>query len=233
MQTWIQTTTLEGNHDYDAWIMEGYTGYDTTSPSAASPPPTRSSASSSRTNDLAAGSGHITGVVVGIKTYTPPKGGAFDFWGGNTGTKVGGPIKRPWLSLSDLEAGDQAVWVGQGNADGTLRHLRRPRRQLHAQLVGRAAGLQPQHDQRHRAQRRDGRVGNLPLNGWWTEFDGYVFNDTNRNGVQGPGRGGVPSFTLTLRTARQLADGPRQNTATTDATATTTSRAATRSGSGP
>ena len=26
---WVQTTTLEGNHDWDAWIMEGATGYDT------------------------------------------------------------------------------------------------------------------------------------------------------------------------------------------------------------
>ncbi len=28
-QTWIQTTTLEGNHDWDTWIMEGATGFDT------------------------------------------------------------------------------------------------------------------------------------------------------------------------------------------------------------
>ncbi len=26
---WIQTTTLEGNHDWDAWVMEGATGLDT------------------------------------------------------------------------------------------------------------------------------------------------------------------------------------------------------------
>ena len=30
-------------------------------------------------------------------------------------------------------------------------------------------------------------LGSLPLNGWWTEFDGYVFNDTNRNGSKDPG----------------------------------------------
>ncbi len=28
-QKWIQTTTLEGNHDWDTWVMEGSTGYDT------------------------------------------------------------------------------------------------------------------------------------------------------------------------------------------------------------
>ena len=27
--SWIQTTTLEGNHDWDAWVMEGATGLDT------------------------------------------------------------------------------------------------------------------------------------------------------------------------------------------------------------
>ena len=27
--TWVQTTTLEGNHDWDAWVMEGATGLDT------------------------------------------------------------------------------------------------------------------------------------------------------------------------------------------------------------
>jgi len=39
---------------------------------------------------------------------------------GNTGTKVGGPIVSPWLSLVDLGAGDAAVWVGRGAADGTF-----------------------------------------------------------------------------------------------------------------
>ena len=28
-QNWVQTTTLEGNHDWDAWLMEGSTGLDT------------------------------------------------------------------------------------------------------------------------------------------------------------------------------------------------------------
>ena len=42
-------------------------------------------------------------------------------------------------------------------------------------------------------------MGTLPLNGWWTRYDGYVFNDTNRNGVKDPGEPGMPNFTLTLR----------------------------------
>ena len=42
-------------------------------------------------------------------------------------------------------------------------------------------------------------LGVLPLTGWWTKFDGYVFNDTNRNGVRDPGEPGVPNFGLTIR----------------------------------
>ena len=56
-------------------------------------------------------------------------------------------------------------------------------------------------------------MGNLPLNGWWTEYDGFVFNDTNRNGVKDGGEYGVPGFTLTLRQPREHADGPGPNTA--------------------
>lgn len=38
-QIWIQTTTLEGNHDFDTWLMEGSTGYDTEALVAGEPVP--------------------------------------------------------------------------------------------------------------------------------------------------------------------------------------------------
>ena len=42
-------------------------------------------------------------------------------------------------------------------------------------------------------------MGVLGLLGWWTKFDGYVFNDANSNGIKDPGEAGVPNFTLTMR----------------------------------
>ena len=55
-------------------------------------------------------------------------------------------------------------------------------------------------------------IGILPLAGWWTVYSGYVFNDTNRNGVMdwtdtngdgcpqaGEGELGVPNFGVVLR----------------------------------
>ncbi|MCW2768130.1 MAG: pectin esterase [Nocardioides sp.] len=219
-QQWIQTTTLEGNHDWDAWVMEGMTGYDTEFTLAGEPvpqpifgfaPPTHNG---QPLNGSAAG--HIKGSVVGIKTYTPPKGGSFDFWGGNTGTKPAGPIVRPWLSLADLQAGDAAVWVGQGDANGgfdiagvpdgnyTLSWWDEPQNYNLNQInvtVSNGETVQ---------------MGTLPLNGWWTTYEGFVFNDTNRNGVKDSGEAGVPNFGLTLRRRENSLMDRGQTTVTTD-----------------
>ena len=215
-QGWIQTTTLEGNHDYDAWLMEGDTGYSTIFARGGEPTPDPIFGFVKATDTMAAGTGHIKGSVVGIKTYTPPKGGAFDFWGGNTGTKVNGPIVKPWLSLVDLGGGDTAVFVGQGNDDGTF------------DISGVPAGNyllswwdEPQDYNLNKINvtvTGGGTVemGQLPLNGWWTEYDGYVFSDTNRNGVKDDGEPGIPNFTLTLRHRENNLMDRGQNSATTD-----------------
>ena len=42
-------------------------------------------------------------------------------------------------------------------------------------------------------------MGILPLTGWFTDIEGYVFNDTNRNGRRDAGEAGVPNFGLTVR----------------------------------
>ena len=166
--------------------------------------------------------------------HARPRAASFDFWGGNTGTKVEHAIDRAWLSLADLEDGDVAVWVGRGNADGTLRHLRRARRQLHAELVGRAAELQPQHDQRHRHQRRDRRHGQPPAERLVDRVRGLRLQRHQPQRRQGPGETGRPELHAHHAPARQLADGPRPDHGHAPTpTATTSSRAPTRSASGP
>ena len=223
-ETWIQTTTLEGNHGWDTWLMEGATGFDTEFVRAgeAVPQPifgfVRPLRDGQPVSTAPSAQGHIKGVVVAIKSYTPPKGGNFNLWKGQTGTKVDKPIVRPWLSLADLQDGDEAIWVGRGNADGsfdisgvpdgnyTLTWWDEP--QDHFIVMLNVSVI-------------DGEtveMGNLPLNGWWTEFEGYVFNDTNRNGVKDPGENGVPNFTITLRKQENSLFDRGQNTATTDST---------------
>ncbi len=218
-ETWIQTTTLEGNHDYDVWLMEGDAGYSTIFAQGGEPTPDAIFGFVKPLHNgapLSGAAGHIKGTVVGIKTYTPPKGGSFDFWGGNTGTKVGHPIKKPWLSLTDLQAGDEAVWIGQGTVDGkfdiagvpdgnyTLSWWDEPQDYNLNMINVTVSGGETV------------AMGQLPLNGWWTEYDGYVFNDANRNGKRDPGEKGIPNFTLTIRHRENNLYDRGQNTATTD-----------------
>ncbi len=216
-QDWIQTTTLEGNHDFDTWLMEGATGYDTEATVAGEPVPTPQFGFVKPKNNLGtSGSGSISGVVVGVKQYTPPKGGDANFFNGLTGSKTDKPIPNPVLSLADLQNGDQAVWVGRGQADGsftiphvpdgdyTLTWWDEPQNYI-LTLVNVTV--------------RNGeavKMGQLPLNGWWTPLDGYVYNDTNRNGKKDAGEAGIPNFTLTLRKQDNSLMDRGSTTATTD-----------------
>lgn len=218
---WVQTTTLEGNHDWDSWVMEGSTGYDTEFVLAGEAVPTPLFGYAVPTKDgqpLSAGSaGHITGRVMRTLHYVPPKGGDFDIYNGFTGSKVQRPVPDAWLSLSDLENGDQAVWVGRAGADGrfdisgvpdgdyTLTWWDEAQNNLLAfQAVNVAGG-------------ETVAMGTVPMTGWWTEYSGYVFNDANRNGVKNPGENGIPNFTLTLRKRDNSLMDRGQTTVSTDA----------------
>ena len=232
-EAWIQTTTLEGNHDYDAWIMEGDTGFDQTFVRGGElvPLPIFGFVRPLHNGQpLSGAQGHIKGTVVGVKTYTPPTGGAFDFWGGNTGTKVGGPIVKPWLSLMDLDAGDVAVWVGRGDAQGAFDIAGVPNGNYTLAWWDEPQDYNLNFINVTVAGGQVVEMGQLPLNGWWTEYSGYVFDDANRNGKMdwndsngngcpdaGEGELGVPGFTLTLRHRENNLYDRGQNTAGTDA----------------
>jgi uncharacterized repeat protein (TIGR01451 family) len=211
-QSWVQTTTLEGNHDFDAWAMEGATGYDTEFivggepfPSIIFgfvPGPTSTYWNSPAHRFAAGGTGTIKGVIDATDIYVPAKGGQSlpgTIWGGMAGAKVDHPIDKPWITLSDLNRGDTAVYVGRGKADGsfeiknvpdgsyTLTYWDDPQDyilDLLAVTVNHGEVLD---------------MGVLPLTGWWSDLQGDVFNDLNRNGKRDAGEPGVPNFTLTLR----------------------------------
>ena len=149
--SWVQTTTLEGNHDWDAWVMEGATGLDTEFVVAGEPFPAT-----------------IFGYVPGpIDSYwnsqrpqvRRPAGRARSraSWTRSTCTSrptVASPCPEPsgaaWPAPRSIirstsrgsrcptsDRGDTAVWVGRGNDDGAFRS-QRPRRDLHADVLGRA-----------------------------------------------------------------------------------------------
>ncbi len=197
---YIQTTTLEGNHDFDTWLMEGSTGYDTESTVAGEPVPTPQFGFVHPHNDITGTrSGSISGVVVAVKQYYPPVGGSFNFWFGSTGSRLDKPIKNPVLSLVDLNNGDQAVWVGRGAADGSFSIPNVPDGNYQLTWWDEPQNYILQLVNVTVSGGEAVQLGQLPLNGWWTQISGHVFLDDNKNGKRDPGEQGVAQFPLTLR----------------------------------
>ena len=219
-ETWIQTTTLEGNHDWDTWVMEGSTGYDTEFAVAgeAVPMPLFGFAAPVKNGQpLGGGTGSISGRVMRTVHYVPPKGGEFDLFNGYTGSRTQRPIPDAWISLAGLEVGDQAVWVGQAGPQGNFTIDNVPdgnyqitwwdeaQNHLIALQNVTVAGGEPVD------------MGVLPVSGWWTEYTGKVFNDKNRNGKRDAGEPGVPNFPLTMRKRDNTLMDRGQTAAVTDA----------------
>ena len=199
---WVQTTTLEGNHDWDSWVMEGNTGYDTEFVTAGEPVPTAVFGFVEPTALSGSAPGEIKGVVDAMKIYVPAVGGLAStgqIWGGLNGGKIDKPINRPWIALTDLLNGDQAVYVGRGNADGTFDIKNVPNGNYTITWWDDAQNyiLDLQNVTVSGGQVED--LGILPLQEWWTQFEGHVFNDLNSNGKRDPGEPGVKDMTVAIK----------------------------------
>ena len=177
-------------------------------------------------------SGSITGTVVAVKQYYPPVGGSFDYLGGMTGAKLDHPIEDPILSLDDLENGDQAVWVGRGDANGhfTISNVPDGNYQLTWWDEPQNYILQLVNVTVSNGEAVD--LGQLPVTGWWTELSAARLPRREQERQADPGEQGVSQFPLTLRKKDNSLMDRGSNAVSTDATATTPSRAPTRCPSG-
>ena len=166
-QSWVQTTTLEGNHDWDTWLLEGSTGFDTefvvagepfpftifgyvpgpTSKYQVRPDRPTPTGSSRRTPSPPAGPARSRASSSAMKVYVPTTGGAClpgTIWGGLCGAKIDKPIDgrrgspSPTSAAATPPSGSSAADAGR-----QLHHHRRARRHLHAHLLGRGAEPHP------------------------------------------------------------------------------------------
>jgi uncharacterized repeat protein (TIGR01451 family) len=203
---WIQTTTLEGNHDWDSWVMEGSTGLDTEFVVSGEPFPATFFGYVLPSNTMGAGSNTINGQALAVSAYIPPVGGIV----GETGLlgakpKDKNPIKRLFVSLSDINNGDQTVYVeefdcnaacdpinfsipGVPDGDYVLGLWDEPQDYIFGE----------QNVSVHNGEVAD--LGSISMLGWWTTIEGHVFNDTNANGKMDPGEPGIPNFPIVMRT---------------------------------
>ena len=217
---WVQTTTLEGGHDHDIWSQEGATGFDTEQTKGAELVPSvqfgfvKTQAVAVPRKNVP--TGEIKGVAVAGLPYVGGQNGQVVPETGFAGAKFGGPIKQPWIALSDLGAGDAQVYVGRGGTDGTfdIKNLPDGTYQLSIWDDDQDYILWSFNVEVSGGGVTD--VGNKMIVGWFTHVHGTVFVDTNGNGKRDPGEKGVPQFGLTVRERDNSLMDQATNTASTD-----------------
>jgi hypothetical protein len=198
---WVQTTTLEGGHDWDTWLQEGATGYDTEFIFAGEPFPW-TMFGFVRPKALSVSGPHtISGTVVGISVYIPPQGGTpipGGEWGGLSGAKIKGPVDRPYIALSDLGNADQMVYMGRANANGSFAITGVPDGNY---LLTAWDGPQVYLIDFYNVTVAGGSVNmsNVFLTGWFANFHGSVFIDSNANGKRDAGEKGLAGQEITIR----------------------------------
>jgi len=202
---WIQTTTLEGSHGWDTWLQEAGTGLDNEFIVAGEPFPWTIFGFVAPTNTLTvidATYGSITGVIMGITTYSPSQGGLphqGDIWGGLMGAKLDEPIAYPWLSLNSLQGGDTAVWVGRGEADGSFQIDNVPPGTYFLSYWDENQHYILDWVQVEVEAATTTDVGVRTMTNWFTKWFGTVFLDYNENGYRDEGEPGVPDYLVVLR----------------------------------
>ena len=223
--TWEQTTTLEGNHDWDAWVMEGATGLDTEFVVAGEPFPATFFGFVEKTDFPAPGTGTITGTALAVSAYIPPVGGI----GGEAGLlgakpKDKNPIHRLFVSLSDINNNDQTVYMHEFDCDennGCLPvNFDIPNVPAGDYVIGVWDEPQDYIFLEQNVSVGDGEtvdLGSLSMLGWWTTIDGYVFNDLNANGIKDPGEPGMSGFPVAMRTRENSLMDRGATVVTTDA----------------
>ncbi len=145
--------------------------------------------------------GGITGSVHEGCTYIASVGGGYvpNSVPGANGTQDCGPISKPLIAVSGLDVGDQVVWAGTGNADGTytVPHLADGSYMVTVwdspiNHILETFNVTVTNDEVINA-------GVTYLGGWFTHITGSVFVDTNGNGRRDAGEQGVVRTNVTFR----------------------------------
>ncbi|MGI5238969.1 SdrD B-like domain-containing protein [Dactylosporangium sp. CA-139066] len=216
--TWVQTTTLEGGHDWDIWVQEGDTGYDTEQTLGGERVPFADFGfvAPKALPANSAVTGRITGTAVLGRTYVGGQGGVTLPNDGVAGSKIAGPVAQPWVALSNLGAGDQMVYLARGAANGSFDIRNVPDGDYSLTLWD---GPQETILDFFNVTVRGGKtvdIGNKILVGWFTSIRGTVFIDSNGNGKRDPGEAGVPQFPVALKERDNSLMDQGTNTVTTD-----------------
>ena len=216
---WIETTTLEGGHDWDTWNQEGSTGYDTELIVGGErvTPVTFGFVRQTHNDDLfrsgdqsyydaamTGGTGSLTGALKVGRAFIGATGPSALAGANLSNAKEDGPIEDGVVSVNCL-AGcaaptDSAVWVGRAKTDGTFTVTGLQPGDYGIALWDESQSYILATLQYHVDANATTDMGDVLLPGWFTDIQGTIFIDTNENGKRDPGEAGVPDFFMSIRT---------------------------------
>ncbi len=200
---WIQTTTLEGNVDWDTWVQEGYSGLDNEFLQAAEPFPwTIFGFIEQLDNYNGTETGGVEGHIVEVEMFYPLVGGLpyqGGIWGGLSGAKIVGPISNGWVALNDLQDEDQANYVAPADANGYFRIDNVPDGNYSLTWWDDNVFHIVDWKQVTVSNGQITDMGNLFLTSWFAKISGTIFLDANENGRQDPGEQGVSDIAVVVK----------------------------------
>jgi hypothetical protein len=240
-----QTTTLEGSHDWDQWLLAGDSGLDaelTNGSEKVSPvfsgwavyDPNAQNNGLDNYNDARAVKKRVPAAALPDASVGLPQGSIHGFAHNAysysadpvSGNILGatdalqqdaGPQKHLWLALTDLTNGDATIFAAPFYND-----------KGEYTITGIPAGdyllsywdfdqltIMEAENVTVTANHRT-EVETLRMPQWWTKIEGTVFNDENGNGKQDPGEPGIPGLAVTLRDRTNNLFEQGSNFATTD-----------------
>jgi uncharacterized repeat protein (TIGR01451 family) len=238
---WVQTTTLEGGHDWDTWNIEGGTGFDTelivggervppvahgfvklthNDAQMATMPASAYYDAANGFNSQNGNNGSLTGRLMVGRAYTG-SGGAQALAGTNlTNSKSDGPIEDGLISISCIATcdapTDSTVWTGRAHSDGTFTVTGLQTGDYTVAFWDQTQNYILAVMQYSVVSGQTTDAGDVLLPGWFTDLQGSVFVDTNANGVRDPSEHGVPDFGVTIRTRGNSLQDQGAATALTD-----------------
>ncbi len=206
------------------WVMEGSTGLDTEFAVGGEPfPAVFFGYVRSAVNSMGSGNATVKGTALAVSAYIPPTGGIV----GETGLlgakpKDKNPIHRLFVSLSDINNGDQTVFVKEFDCNAACDpvNFNIPNVPAGDYVIGLWDEPQDYIFFEQNVSVGSGEtidLGALSMLGWWTTIDGHVFNDLNGNGKMDNGETGIPNFPIVMRTRENSIMDRGATLVTTDA----------------
>ncbi len=195
---WVQTTTIEGTHVIDAWLLENDEGYSPREGFQQAAVWIGFVRQPANPWHGQTGNGTIQGRVMTTLEWTPPINPLV----------LGDPVDRPYIAVTDIGGNDDLVYLARGNPDGTFQITGVPDGIYQLAIFDEPLDFiinfrtvqipEPAiNDTDNNLRTVD--MGEFGIPRWFGYFSGHVFLDNDRDGLPDVGEPTMPNVELLMR----------------------------------